>query len=450
MYFCKVGNSFESPPIPCEAHVFQTLRVFRARVVLRIGHLDPWDTTEFVASYTGRKRKIYENAEHLYLRTGCQRQHATSVAFVKVEKSKPSGAPRCIQPRSSVYNIALGRYIKPVEHQAYRAIAQVFGSGPVVMKGFNVVEVAAHIKTKWERFPNAVAVGLDATKFDMHVSPQMLKWEHSIYRAVFHNYPELRKLLGWQMHNKGSGYCVDGKLRYSVKGKRFSGDMNTALGNCLIMCAMVWSYAQEIGVQVDLVNNGDDCVVFMDRKNLERFMKPLVQYFFRLGFRMVAEVPVYDLEAIEFCQMRPVFNGVEHIMVRNIRTALIKDCLSTIPLECESTTRKWLYAIGECGLALTAGVPIMQEFYMFFMREGNSTGNIVDAIQLQSGLRMMRGKLESKSREITTLARYSLFVAWGITPDEQVQLENRFKHATITHRNPSDISNFDPVADTLT
>ena len=70
-------------------------------------------------------------------------------------------------------------------------------------------------------------------KFDMHVSPAALAWEHSIYTSIFPRDKFLKKLLRWQMNNRGAGYCGDGSLKYSVTGKRFSGDMNTGLGNCL-------------------------------------------------------------------------------------------------------------------------------------------------------------------------------------------------------------------------
>jgi hypothetical protein len=271
-------------------------------------------------------------------------------------------------------------------------------------------------------------VGLDATKFDMHVSSSMLVWEHSIYLQVFRNCPELRKLLSWQMHNKGGGYCDDGKLSYSVKGKRFSGDMNTALGNCLIMCAMVWAYAKERGVDVKLINNGDDCVVFMELADLERFSAGLKEWFLDLGFRMTVEPPVVDFQKMEFCQMKPIRTTSGWTMVRNISTALTKDTMCTLPLDSEKGLRKWMWSVGTCGLALCRGVPMMQEFYKAYIREGiDDKGRIANAVQSQSGMRMLARGIAERSELITSEARYDVWMAWGITPDEQKAAEEFYR-----------------------
>jgi len=295
--------------------------------------------------------------------------------------------------------------------------------------------VARIIRGKWQSFNNPVAVGLDATKFDMHVSEGMLRWEHSVYERIYSGVggelSELRKLLKWQRHNKGRGRCEDGSLTYSVKGKRASGDMNTALGNCIIMCALVHAYARDREVPVKLVNNGDDCVVFMEAEHLAQFSVDLDKWFLEMGFRMTVEPPVYELERIEFCQMHPIVTGAGWNMVRNIGTALVKDTMCTMPLDAKSA-RKWMYAVGECGLALTTGVPIMQAFYQAYMRNGNPNSNIGNAVAMASGLRMMRRELASKVTPVSDEARLSVFVAWGITPEEQIALETYYDSWSFT------------------
>ncbi len=121
--------------------------------------------------------------------------------------------------------------------------------------------------------------------------------------------------------------------------------------------------------------------------------------------------------------MRPIWNGSEYVMVRNIGTALSKDALCTLPLDTEQVARKWLGAVGECGLALTSGIPIMQSFYSAFVRNGLDPGKLVACPQMQSGLRMMRGNIESRSRAVTAQSRLEVFIAWGITPEEQIAIE---------------------------
>lgn len=444
MYYCKVGNVFASPPQPDRKQFATVMSDFRRSLLRKVGTSTPRSLEEVVEMYKGRKRTIYSKALEDVHRFGLKRSDAYSCSFVKVEKVACGKAPRCIQPRKPKYNLVLGRYIKHLEHRVYRAIGKMFG-GPTVMKGYTVHDVARIIHGKWSKFKNPAAVGLDAAKFDMHVSEAALAWEHSIYMAVYNNCPELRELLLWQMDNVGRGYCVDGKLKYRVRGRRFSGDMNTALGNCLIMCGLVWVYAKKLGIEIQLVNNGDDCTVIMEAEDVDRFRKGLDSWFLGMGFRMVAEDTVYELEQIEFCQMHPIHNGEEWVMVRNIPTALSKDCCSVLPLDKDGLDRKWMYCVGECGLSLTSGIPVLQSFYRALMRNGcSSVGALRDAPQMNSGLRMMWDGVIRKSRRIHPATRCAVFKAWGLTPDEQVSLEEYYDNWTYTGA-PTDIEHIPPL-----
>jgi hypothetical protein len=301
------------------------------------------------------------------------------------------------------------------------------------MKGFNVQRVGRICAAKWHSFRNPVAVGLDATKFDMHVSRWVLQWEHDIYLKIFNGNPLLRTLLNRQMFNDGRGYCADGKLKYKFTGKRCSGDMNTALGNCLIMCAMVWAYAKERGVAIKLMNNGDDCVVFMEADDLAKFNQGLSEWFLELGFRMVAEKPVYALEEIEFCQMHPILTANGWTMVRNIPAAMHKDSLCLLPLRNEKEMREWLGAVGDCGVALTHGVPVASSYYRMMRGEGTKRTKFGEQLLLHAGARMLSMGIEGVEDTIIPEARYGVWVAWGILPDHQVALEQRFESTQIDY-----------------
>lgn len=432
MYYCAVGKSemnpggFAEAPTPDKLTLTSRLASFRRGILKRLGRPTKISPEMFSQMYRGRKRTIYENAVNEFYLTGVKRQHSVSSSFVKCEKVPPGKAPRCIQPRNPVYNVGVGRYLKHIEHRIYGAIAKMFGEVTVI-KGFNVEQVGEIAAEKWYSFSDPVAVGLDAVKFDMHVSEEMLEWEHSIYLALYRYDMTLYKYLWWQRKNRGSGHCEDGKLKYSVDGKRFSGDINTALGNCIIMCAMVYAYAKFKNVKVKLMNNGDDCQVFMERRDLGVFCEGLDEWFLEMGFRMTVEEPAFVLEEVEFCQMRPIYISGTWKMVRNINKAREKDSMSIIPLSTEKMARKWLYAVGECGLALCSGIPIMQSMYRCFMREGIKS-NIADSVAMQSGARMLAVGLQSKVKEVTADSRDSVFAAWGFTPDEQVAIEEWYDH----------------------
>jgi len=425
VYYHERDGHFEAPVAPEEDHVFSTLRRFRGKLLRRLGSATPVSPEDFSQMYTGRKRKIYERAAEEYMTIGVRRSDAVSDAFVKCEKVPHNKAPRCIQPRKVVYNVGVGRYLKPIEHEVYQAIQSVFGSpSPIVVKGFNAAQTAEILHQKVERFTRPVMIGLDASRFDQHVSAAMLRWEHSIYNAMFRS-EELRRLLKWQIKNRGRGFCDDGMLKYKCEGRRFSGDMNTALGNCLIMCAMIYAYAEEKGLKIDLANNGDDCVVFMEAEDEQHFATGLDGWFEALGFVMTVEPTVTEYEKIEFCQAHPIRTGNGVVMCRNFDKAREKDTMILNDVSSEAAYRKWLKAVGECGLAIASGVPVFQEMYSCYDRFGVK-GKVHESVQFQSGFLFMGKGLHPRVTPVTEEARYSFFLAFGVSPDEQRELEDYY------------------------
>jgi hypothetical protein len=272
-----------------------------------------------------------------------------------------------------------------------------------------------------------VGVGLDASKFDMHTSIPALRFEHSVYKGVFPRSAELRKLLRWQERNKGVAYCEDGRVKFSMEGTRSSGDLNTSLGNCIIMCGLIYAYAQERGVDVELMNNGDDCVVIMEAEDLQKFMRNLEPWFERHGYRMTIEKPVYELERMEFCQSRIVLLNDEPVMVRNLTNSLTKDPMCLVPLQTEKVLQMWYKAVGDCGLSITCGLPVLQEYYKLFQRSGRdySEGFLQQMQKNTSQLQRMRG-MEMKEAVVTAETRCSFYYAFGILPAYQIELEKLY------------------------
>lgn len=433
VFYHKVSGSYEAPHVPDYGLIRSRLNRFKTQLLSKTGRVSSVSPEEFAQMYTGRKRTIYDNAVETYNTIGVKRSDAVSDSFVKCEKVPFNKSPRCIQPRKPVYNVGVGRYLKPIEHRLYKSIQRVYNrETPIVLKGFNAKTTAEIIREKFESFDNCVALGLDASRFDQHVSAPMLKWEHSIYNSLFQS-KELATLLKWQIDNYGRGFCEDGKVKYKVKGCRFSGDMNTALGNCLIMCAMIFAYAEYVGIEVDLANNGDDCVVFMEKKHLEKFSRTIDSWFHDMGFIMTSEEPVYNLNEIEFCQCKPVLGYEGLIMCRNVDKAREKDSMCMLDLSQESAARKWMKAVGDCGLALCAGIPIMQELYEAYRRNGLSS-NVTHSVGWECGMYYMSRGLSPRYSIITEDAREAFYHAFGYSPDEQIALEEYYSNWNYTHQ----------------
>lgn len=431
------------PPVPAAGVFHGRMAAFAARLAPHLPSTTPLTPDEFVAMYRGRRRGVYARAVESLRTRPVEPRDSNMAYFVKAEKldgtSKPDPAPRVIQPRSPRYNVCVGQYLKPLECLIYRALAVVCG-GRVVAKGLNAEGTASLLRSKWERFARPVAVGLDAERFDQHVHVDALRWEHATYVKCFRgaDRAELARLLGWQgtvRPNTGRGRATDGRVKSAVFGGRASGDMNTSLGNCLLMCSMLSVYLAAKQIKFDFVNNGDDCVVFIEERDLRR-LADLPDWFLEMGFSMKVEAPVDVFEQIEFCKAQPVWAGGRWVMVRRPADSMGKDLVTTIPLTRASTYQKYLDAIGVAGLALTSGVPVLQEFYDCMGRSGLPS-RMSSHPTFETGMMALARGMESKRCDVSDAARVSFWLAFGIKPDTQIELEEYYRSSHLTWAPPT-------------
>jgi len=430
VFFVKEKGTFTSPPRPENGHFERTLRGVFNLFGKHLPKTAPLSRQQFVDSFRGRKRGVYQQAADSLLRTNLSVRDAHLKVFVKFEKTdftrKTDPVPRVISPRSPRYNVEVGRYLRPLEERIFRSISDLFGHRTVI-KGMNSSASGKCLFEKWSVFKKPVAIGLDASRFDQHVSLDALKFEHSVYLACFPRLKHKRQLSGllrMQLLNHCTGYVPDGRVKYTVEGKRMSGDMNTSLGNCILMCLMVRAYAESCGVRLHLANNGDDCVVFMEQRDLGKFNAGLDSWFRAMGFNMAVEPPCYDFEAIEFCQTHPVWVGPDHddyIMVRHPKWAISKDTMCIKSIDSEKMFLGWLHAVGTGGMAGAGQIPVFQEFYRTYIMSGKFYAKAEDS---QSwGVRALAKGMTRVYGPISALTRASFYWAFGVTPDEQLCLE---------------------------
>jgi hypothetical protein len=419
-------------PQACFPGIFkQRCESIKRSVVARLGRQSPVTRQEFVEYYKGRRRSLYQAAADGLALKPIRPQDSHLSTFIKAEKTnysmKPDPAPRVIQPRRPRYNVELGKYLLPLEHKVYDAIDDLFGS-PTIMSKYNSFEQGDVINEAWESFRNPVCIGLDASRFDQHVSVDALKFEHDFYRDLFgHGDKFLRQILNWQLHNFGSAYAPDGHFKYNKKGSRMSGDMNTSLGNKFLMCLMAYSYIKTKNCRIRFINNGDDCLMFLEKDKANQ-IADLQSYFRDFGFKIVLEAPVYELEHIEFCQCKPLrCNGIVR-MVRNVKTCLTKD-VTSVQLGHDITQyRSWLSDIAACGSSFACDVPIMGAFYRMLDRFGKP-GNYIGKDSLYDGYRRLSKNARCTATEPDDVGRFSFWKQTGIHPDGQIAVENYFDAA---------------------
>lgn len=426
---------FVPPSVPRVAVVNQVLHGFWVEFVACIVRTVPVDLRVYPElNYRGRKLRIYQSArDHVLARTYGSNFGALKT-FIKHEKILVKNkrlVPRVIQPRSPEYNVCVGRYIRQLEHRVYNIIDRLWG-GPTVMKGLNCTQQGRAISSAWSSFSQPVAVMLDAVRFDQHVSVPMLSWEHSIYLEFFPPVyrPELEWLLSMQLFNRGRINCPDGSLSYNVDGCRASGDMNTAMGNVLIMCAIILSFVRKYNVKARLINNGDDCCLIVERAQLPVIQEHLVNFIGQLGFIIDVEGYALNLENVKFCQTHPVYDGVNWVMVRDPNVAISKD-VTILRRWSDKEYRAYLHELGVSGLAAYGNMPVWSSFYACLCRA-------IAPEHVTAGLRAhVRGPIDESGLgrlahgvdnmgEVTWQARASFALAFGIPPDVQRCLEVKY------------------------
>jgi len=388
---------------------------------------------DFIASRTGSKRKMYEAAnQQLTDQPTTLAKLARLSFFVKFESttwSKPQ-VPRIISPRTFGYNLLLGRYIRPVEHKIFEAIAELGYSTPVIAKGLTQEEKAQLIVEKLR--PGWACVGLDASRFDQCVGREVLLAEHALYNQLYGD-RLLAKLLACQLHNRGLARAYDGFVHANIGPMRCSGDQNTSLGNCLISCLLLRRYVQENNIGVhDMLCDGDDILLFVPECVLPA-LENLHAWYLQWGFRMKVEPPARCPEQVEFCQSHPVELDRGWCLVRNPKKALNTDYAHGPRVQTWDQFLVHLRAVGLCGMSMAGGVPVFQSFYRAGVRLGK-TGKWDKAelhgLAYQHAIQIRAGHTGA-SFSISERARESFRLAFGMAPAEQELLERSFERAAL-------------------
>lgn len=425
-------GTFVRCPEPPPSLVEDRLGKFRGQLLKNLSALPPMTRQQFVECYSGHRKVRMQKAADSLTDRPLTTDDAMCRVFVKweviISTFKEDPVPRVISPRNPRYNVELGKHIKHGEHIMYRAIAKVWG-GTTVAKGLNVVEIGNLIHHKFSSFKNCAVVGLDASRFDQHVSSPMLRYEHSVYNRWL-NDKELAELLEMQVETSCVGLCKDGMLRYKTRGGRMSGDMNTALGNCLLMCAMVYSYAKEKHIKCQLLNNGDDCIVFMRACDVDNFNQGLDTWFHELGFSMKVEPPVYEIEKIEFCQMHPIQVRDGYIMVRNPDVSLAKDSVSKVPVGDITRLQTWCNSVGVGGYTAYPDIPVISSLYSSYAKVAPSNIGNARVEWEETGLQRLIAGVARKGA-ILPVTRKSFYVAFGMLPSVQMALEDYYSSLAI-------------------
>jgi hypothetical protein len=434
IFVCKTRGA--APWYPTYDALRDKLRPFTQALRKRAFTLVPWSFDRFIASYHGLKQTRYRNAVESLFYEDLEHKDSICATFVKMEKlpfsKKPDPDPRVIQPRSDRFHVSFGVYIRPLEAVLFKAVAKIF-TEVTIFKGLNAFQQGQCFAQKWAQYTDPVAIGLDAIRQDQHMSPAMLLYMAMVYQW-YYNSPELAQLLEWQRVIKGVMRDATGTLKYKKIGGGASGDMDTSLRSCIVSVAIVGAFMFPTKLKFSLANNGDDNVIIMERADMG-VVDGLPAFSAECGFPLTTDPPVYQLEHIEFCKTRPVFDGQHWCMVRDPRVCLSKDLTSVKPFHNEKAWNTLRNSVGLCGQSLAGHMPIYTEFYKMLCR---NAGTRVDKDATESGFTMLARGMRNDG-VVTSQARVSFWQAFQITPAEQVALEAYYASVDLKWSTPSEV-----------
>jgi len=399
-----------------------------------LGQREAVSFDEWGKHYSGRKKMRYLRAVQSLETRPIQRTDGYISAFVKLEKVEdPYKDPRMIQARGARYNVELGNYLKAFEHDFYHLRGedvrtpfgqQCFPSGRLMVKGMDQVGRAALLTNKWNQFKEPVQLALDCSRFDGHCSVALLEQEHAMYLRLFNNDPYLMKLLSMQLKN----VCyTQGGVKYSALGRRMSGDMNTAMGNCVIMLIMLATAMNELGVDLDqwtIADDGDDCCIIVEKRISDLVRKNLPEKFKMYGHELKIESEATILEHVTLCGCRPIRVGGRRVMILNPRRTVGKSRVHTRVYK-TPFLEKYVSTTGQCLLALHAGVPVLQAHAMAFRRAHRETLKEIPGSYAYKFEHKMDEKdiFNVRPEPITDAAREDFAVAFGLPIEDQKQIE---------------------------
>nr|WKV33579.1 MAG: RNA-dependent RNA polymerase [Riboviria sp.] len=387
---------------------------------------------EWIEAYSGKKKRKYLRAQQSLTVQPIRRADSYVSAFIKPEKIELLKDPRMIQARGARYNYALANYLKPIEHALYNLsgtgrLKKWLPPGRLIAKGLCQRRRAALMRKKWERFKRPVCISLDASRFDAHVT-DMLAIEHLIYKRYYKD-PYLDRLLAWQVKNRGFTHTG---LRYRCEAGRMSGDMNTALGNCVISIIMIAVIMHRARIRHwDVLCDGDDVLLFVEDGQP---LPDLRTEYLKFGFDIKIENEARDFYEVKFCQSGPCETADGLKMVAIPRRVLARTLVGTKHWNEPKFVQKYLSLIGYCELALNQGVPVLQDFALMILSWGKGfpdkwlqSGRILKALREERSIR------EVHPRPISIDARLSFERAFGISVLEQRVLEAVFSQLSNWH-----------------
>lgn len=397
---------------------------------------EPISRADQVARYDGAKRRKYAAAAAVLDAEGyCPRSMSRLKMFVKAEKTNyhaksQVATPRVILARHPEYNLELGRHLYPLE----KALIGMTGwhdqgvpATRLIGKGLTWYQSAALLAKKMSHFERCAVISVDASSWDQHVTEQVLSLEHSFWVKHSMAPRTMRRLLDMQKESKGSsGHGA----RFTIRGRRCTGDPNTGCGNTLLMVSMVRGLLSGLGLtRWDLLDDGDDCLILVELAEVDRVMPLLKPAFLEYGQELKVEEPVTELGKVTFCRSRVLSIDGRLRFIRPWNATLSGLASSHIFFSNQREREAVMKTILMGEAVVSTGVPIVGPVVHAMLKrlEHVKRAKYADWTLQYAVLSRGAGKFDRLPDSVvpSPSTRAAFETSWGVSPAEQEAIEQR-------------------------
>jgi len=423
----------------------RAIKKLRWRVARKLSHLEVWNRAQCLekfATFPPAKREKYTQALDVPFEPHIHGKLNMFVKYESVERKPRKGhRPRAIFFRDAVFLATMTKWYAPLEGAMCHQRSLWNQQSHVIVKGLNTHDRIRLVHQFVEELGDCTVISCDGKSFDAHVCEGAIREEWAFYKAV-------GKCAGWgneirkemlamehqQINNRFRCYAQDGMVKGRIRGNRMSGDRNTGAGNCVICVLFVLSYFEDAEIpnrKYRLIDDGDDFFILVSNDIAERVERELPQWMSTLNQETEVlsggRVSTDKMEAIEFCQARPVWCANGYRFIRDPHRVTNVYMRSARWYNTRADAEMYWAAISQAELLINRGVPILYAFFKALSKHSKG------AKPCQSQLRRfyLKSALESQvllhdselTDEISDDTRLSFYKAFGIAPAEQLIIE---------------------------
>nr|QXV86513.1 RNA-dependent RNA polymerase [Alphapermutotetravirus sp.] len=420
------------------------------------------------------KKRQYSEALQSLLEAPLTTQDSHIKAFVKMEKAElipltelpqltDMKDPRIIQARHPRFNVKLGKFTRAIETsiKLLRDPDLPLLDLPLIAKGHNLERRARTLMRMWNLMERPRAVSLDLSRWDMHVSEAMLLGLRDFYLKCYPS-PLLRELLQSLTNNR----CKTTQgIKYSRKSGVTSGDMTTALGNCLAVVASclalrtllgesvtdadvkwsrqqtgeggrIWESILELKRKHNMLkpremlmyDDGDDHILIVEEEAVPLIQAVLPLWWKLLGHKLTSSHVLDRLEELEFCQMKlcPQLGTMVPDPRKTVATSL---CLTG---NYRKDWGKYLHTVWRCRAMMHNGVPVLGPLFHRLSAQVQKFGLLEEQesravlMRQQYWMQLSHKLLEEEYvyQPPTAEARNWMNLAWKIDQETQMEMES--------------------------